>query len=60
MKIAIGFDAYNQNLTGGVSMTLTEKRSDPHHVPLVIIDEDIHGEAVRRMGRGRDRRDDTQ
>lgn len=37
---AIGFDAYNQTLIGGgVSMTLTAKTTDAHHVPCVLIYE---------------------
>lgn len=33
----IGFDVYNQCVTGGVAMTLTAKRSDPDHVPIVFV-----------------------
>ena len=49
-QIVIGFDVYNQQETGGVSMTLTAKRSDPHHVPIIFVfdnDEEIvqQGEA---------------
>ena len=32
----IGFDAYNQAVTGDVSMTVTSKRADFHHVPCVL------------------------
>ncbi|MBO5680371.1 MAG: DNA cytosine methyltransferase [Lentisphaeria bacterium] len=31
-----GFDCYNQNLTDDVSMTVTSKRADPHHVPCAV------------------------
>lgn len=31
-----GFDCYNQILTDDVSMTVTSKRSDPHHVPCAV------------------------
>ena len=34
---AIGFDLYNQTLTGTVSKTLNAIRSDADHVPVVII-----------------------
>jgi len=37
LKDAIGLDLYNQATTGGVSMTVTSKRSDPHHVPCVLV-----------------------
>lgn len=37
MMDAIGLDVYNQYLTGDVSMTLTAIRSDPHHVPCVVL-----------------------
>ena len=33
---AIGFDVYNQAVTGDKSMTLTSKSSDAHHVPSVV------------------------
>jgi len=33
----VGIDFYNQAVTGGVSMTLASARSDPHHVPCVLI-----------------------
>lgn len=33
----IGADMYNAETTGEVSMTLTAIRSDPHHVPCVVI-----------------------
>lgn len=36
---AVGVDMYNQTLTGDVSMTLTAKNSDCHHVPCVIESE---------------------
>lgn len=31
-----GLDCYNQCLSGDVSMTVTSKRSDPHHVPCAV------------------------
>lgn len=31
-----GFDCYNQSLTDDVSMTVTSKRADPHHVPCAV------------------------
>ena len=34
--VCVGIDLYNQTLTGGVSMTVTSKRADPHHLPCVI------------------------
>ena len=46
MKDAIGLDLYNQATTGGVSMTVTSKRSDPHHVPCVIV-YDSRGQDAR-------------
>lgn len=36
------FDVYNQQVTGGVSMTLTAKRSDTHHIPVVFYDAYQH------------------
>lgn len=33
-----GFDAYNQQGTGTVSMTLTAKQTDTHHIPTVCIE----------------------
>lgn len=33
---AIGFDAYNQCLTGGVAMSIRAIRSDTEHLPCVI------------------------
>ena len=38
---AIGFDAYNQAVTGDVSMAMTARSSDAHHVPVVITDKPI-------------------
>ena len=38
---AIGFDAYNQAVTGDVSMAMTAKSSDAHHVPVVVTEEPI-------------------
>jgi hypothetical protein len=35
--VCYGLDLYNQTLTGGVSMTVTAKNSDCHHVPCVLI-----------------------
>lgn len=32
-----GVDCYNQNITGGVSMTLSARATDPHHIPCVIV-----------------------
>lgn len=32
----VGYDGFNKALTGETSMTVTAKRSDPHHVPCVI------------------------
>ena len=32
----VGYDGFNKALTGDTSMTVTAKRSDPHHVPCVI------------------------
>lgn len=43
-QVVIGFDVYNQQETGCVSMTLTAKRPDPHHVPIIFVfdnDEEI-------------------
>lgn len=42
--VAVGVDAYNQTLTGGVSMTNTAKNADPHHVPCVSLNH-----IVRRL-----------
>ena len=33
----IGVDMYNHKITGDVTMTLCCERSDPHHIPCVII-----------------------
>jgi len=38
-----GADMYNGNLTGGVSMTLTAIKTDPHHVPCVVKEENDAG-----------------
>ena len=38
MMVVEGFDAYSQQATGAVSMTLTAQRADPHHVPTVCIE----------------------
>ena len=47
---AIGADLYNQNVTGGVSMTLTAIKTDPHHVPCVIvIDHHPHDSRIKLM-----------
>ena len=32
----VGYDGFNKCLTFDTSMTVTAKRSDPHHVPCVI------------------------
>ena len=32
----VGYDGFNKSLTFDTSMTVTAKRSDPHHVPCVI------------------------
>ena len=37
-----GLDCYNQVLTDEVSMTVTSKRADPHHVPCVISSTDTY------------------
>lgn len=34
---AIGIDLYNQNFTGGVSMSLRATRGDNEHIPCVLI-----------------------
>jgi hypothetical protein len=34
-------DCYNQCLSGDVSMTVTSKRSDPHHVPCAVERNDV-------------------
>lgn len=39
MRKVIGVDLFNQILTGGAAMTLTARRSDPHHVPCVLVYE---------------------
>ena len=39
---AIGFDAYNQAVTGDVSMAMTARSSDAHHVPVVITDKPVY------------------
>ena len=40
--IAIAVDLYNQVITEGgvVTMTLSNARSDPHHIPCVVIIDD--------------------
>ena len=49
---AIGFDAYNQAVTGDVSMSMTAKSSDAHHIPVVVTEEPICFEpgAASRLG----------
>lgn len=37
MKV-IGFDGYNQSLTGGVSKSMTNKATDSDHLPCVVIE----------------------
>ena len=39
MNEVIGFDAYNQSVTGGVAKPLTNKATDSDHIPLVLIME---------------------
>ena len=39
--LAVGFDAYNQAVTGDVSMAMTARSSDAHHVPVVVTDKPI-------------------
>ena len=39
--VVVGFDAYNQAVTGDVSMAMTARSSDAHHVPVVITDKPI-------------------
>ena len=39
---AIGFDAYNQCLTGGVAMSIRAIRSDTEHLPCAVILLDHH------------------
>ena len=38
----IGFDAYNQAVTGDVTMAMTARSSDAHHVPCVITDKPVY------------------
>ena len=38
----IGFDAYNQAVTGDVSMAMTARSSDAHHVPVVSYSVENH------------------
>ena len=38
---AIGFDAYNQAVTGDVAKSLTAKSSDADHIPVVVTDKPI-------------------
>ena len=46
--IVIGFDAYNQSLTGGVAKPLTNKATDSDHIPLIIIKEEVKDETHKR------------
>lgn len=39
---AVGFDAYNQAVTGDVSMAMTARSSDAHHVPVVVTDKPVY------------------
>ena len=41
---AVGLDLYNGMITGGVSMSLTSKRVDPHHVPCVLVTDSGGGQ----------------
>ena len=38
---AVGFDAYNQAVTGDVAKSLTAKSSDADHIPVVVTDKPI-------------------
>ena len=37
MPKAIGFDAYNQAVTGGVAMSIRSKAADSEHIPTVFV-----------------------
>ena len=51
---AIGADLYNHVLTWDVTMTLCCERSDPHHIPcVVIINENIQSDKPERSVSGR-------
>ena len=41
VKATIGFDAYNQAVTGDVAKSLTAKSSDADHIPVVVTDKPI-------------------
>ena len=43
----VGIDGYNKTISGDVSMTVTAKRSDPHHVPLVIFHDPLLRKHIR-------------
>ena len=47
----VGYDGFNKALTGDTSMTVTAKRSDPHHVPCVI--SIAHDRAANNFARQR-------
>lgn len=36
VNVCYGVDMYNQTTTGDITMSMTAKSSDPHHVPCVI------------------------
>lgn len=35
--VVVGYDDYNQDITGDVTMSLTGARMDSHHVPCAVI-----------------------
>ena len=43
-------DLYNHTVTGDVTMTLCCERSDPHHVPCVVIKKDDIGASITVCG----------
>lgn len=58
MENVTGADLYNHTLTGDISMTLCCERSDPHHIPCVIVSNGtnrINGRPSDNKGNVRDR-----
>jgi hypothetical protein len=47
---AVGLDLYNGMITGGVSMSLTSKRVDPHHIPCVLVTDSGGGSRTPMQG----------
>jgi hypothetical protein len=44
--LPVGVDCYNQSLTGGKTMTLTNCATDPHHIPCVVMDRSAYNQGI--------------